>query len=79
MNRYKKLNQDVRCKNLCSRPENVNAGRFAFPWESHTLGITQEELCSSQVKQQVMPQFDLNFSAGFTDVYVVQVFHMSLN
>jgi len=31
------------------------------------------------VNQQVLPQFDLNISAGFTDVYVVQVFHMSLN
>lgn len=46
MNRYKKLKRDVRCKNLCSRPENVNAGKFAFSWELHTLGITREELCS---------------------------------
>lgn len=79
MNRYKKLNRDVRCKNLCSRPENVNAGKL------HSLGnrtpwVWPGRSCVPfQVKQQVMPQFDLNISAGFTDVYVVQVFHMSLN
>lgn len=57
----KSINYDVRCKTLCSRPENVNAGKFAFSWEQHTVGVTHEELCSFSYESagfvRVWPEF----------------------
>uniref|UniRef100_A0A8C8S216 EMAP like 1 n=1 Tax=Pelusios castaneus TaxID=367368 RepID=A0A8C8S216_9SAUR len=49
-----------------------------FLGNNKLLNSTFEELCSLS-NQQVIPQFNLNISTGFTDIYLVQVFCISLN